>query len=353
MFRSKEIKRYVGFDHTWLIIASILVTGITFPFIFLGDSVKTVDDNGILHSFVGWAFSAALHMANLNIYCYFKRVDEKEGRGISIKRFFRRNYPIHLLVTGVITVLTSIGPFEWVGMDCNSTTLVKSLIGTSLLMSVIIGFYESAYYMMAFGKAEKEKEKLKRENIESQLEVLKSQVQPHFLFNSLNTLASIIPEEPKTAVKYVQNLSKVYRYILEIKDKKLIPVYEEMKCVQAYLFMLETRFGGNLRCNVVLENIEDNHYIVPLSIQMLVENAVKHNIISTKKPLTISITSQGAELKVWNNLQLKQEDEVTSTGTGLKNIANRYQITAGKKVQVLEDNHSFTVNLPLIEVELN
>ncbi|MFK7756130.1 MAG: sensor histidine kinase [Flavobacteriales bacterium] len=353
MFKAKEFKKLIGFNHTWLVICSILITGITFPFIFLGEDGKTADENGLIHSLIGWGFSALLHLANLSIFYYFKKKDAKTNVFTGIKKFFKRNYPLHLVTTAAITVLATYGPFLWVGMDCSPLKLTKSIIGTSILMSIIVGFYETAYYMTAFGKAEKEKEKLKRENIESQLEILKSQVQPHFLFNSLNTLASIIPEEPETAVKYVQNLSKVYRYILEIKDKKLIPVYEEMKCVQAYLFMLETRFGGNLRCNVVMENIQENHHIVPLSVQMLVENAVKHNVISTKKPLTISITREGAELKVWNNLQLKQEDEVASTGTGLKNIANRYQITAGKKVQVLEDIHSFTVHIPLIDVELN
>jgi len=352
MFKAKEFKKLIGFDHTWLVICSILITGITFPFIFLGDEVNNSDENGLMHSLVGWGFSAVLHLANLSIFYYFKKKETKTGTFTGIGKFFRRNYPVHLLTTAIITVLTTYGPFLWVGMDCSPIKLTKSIIGTGILMSIIVGFYEAAYYMTAFGKAEKEKEKLKRENIESQLEILKNQVQPHFLFNSLNTLASIIPEEPETAVKYVQNLSKVYRYILEIKDKKLIPVYEEMKCVQAYLFMLETRFGGNLRCNVVLENIEENHHIIPLSIQMLVENAVKHNIISTKKPLTISITSEGAELKVCNNLQLKKE-EVMSTGTGLKNIANRYEITAGKKVMVQEDLENFSVHIPLIEVSLS
>lgn len=352
MFKTKEFKKLVGFDHRWLILCSVIVTGVTFPFIFLGDDMSSSDGKGMIHSAAGWTFSAILHWANLSIFYTFKNKDSRNKELIGIKKFFRRNYPLHLAVTIITTVIFTYGPFDWLGMDFSPKVLVKSVVGTVILMSIIVGFYEAAYYMTAFGKAEKEKEKLKRENTESQLEILKNQVQPHFLFNSLNTLASIIPAEPEIAVKYVQNLSKVYRYILEIKDKKLIPVYEEMKCVQAYLFMLETRFGGNLRCNVVLENIEENHHIVPLSVQMLVENAVKHNIISTKKPLTISITTEGAELRVSNNLQLKQ-DEVMSTGTGLKNISNRYDITTGRKVIVREDKENFTVHIPLIEVSLS
>ncbi len=352
IFKDKEFKKLVGFDHHKLVIASILVTGISFPFIFLGNEINAVSNKGIMHALIGWFHAGILHFANLFIFYKFKKYDEKRNSVSTIKLFFRRNYPVHFITTVIVTGVMSIGPYQSVGIPCTEALLIKSIIGTIILMSVIVGFYETAFYMNALNLSVKEREKLKRQNVESQLEILKSQVQPHFLFNSLNTLASIIPEEPEVAVQYVQNLSKVYRYILEIKDKKLIPVYEEMKCVHAYLFMLETRFGENLHCNVDLENIEDNHFIVPLSIQMLVENAVKHNVISTKRPLMISITSESGMLKVCNNLQLKDQ-QVISTGTGLENISNRYEITAQKKVLIHEDDETFSVQIPLIEVSLS
>ena len=349
MFKAKEFKELIGFNHTWLVIVSVLVTGTTFPFIFLGELVNQISHEGAFHAIFGWVYSAIVHYVNLLIFYKFKQMDSRKGKITDIKLFFTRDYPVHMLATVLVTLLMSLGPYSQLGLTCNGLVVVKNIIGTSLLVSVIIGFYETAFYMRALKTSLIEREKLKRENVESQLEILKSQVQPHFLFNSLNTLVSIIPDDPDVAVKYVQNLSKVYRYILEIKDKKLIPVYEEMKCVQAYLFMLETRFGSNLRCKISLENIDENHFIVPLSIQMLVENAVKHNVISAKRPLSIEIISKGEELSVTNNLQLKEQD-VISTGTGLQNISSRYLITANKEVKIQEDLESFTVHIPLIEV---
>lgn len=220
----------------------------------------------------------------------------------------------------------------------------------SMTATIVIGaIYETVYTMYLLRHVIVEREKLKKENLRSQLETLKNQVNPHFLFNSLNTLASVIPEDPKLAVEFVQNLSKVYRYILEIRDRELITVREELECINAYRFLLDIRFGNSVSIEERVEDKAQDLQIVPLSLQMLLENAIKHNIVSQKRPLKIEITSNGiGKLIITNNLQKKKEVN-GSTKTGLENIKKRYRILSGKEVEVIVSREHFRVSLPLIQ----
>lgn len=171
------------------------------------------------------------------------------------------------------------------------------------------------------------------------------------MFNSLNTLVSVIPENPDLAVDFVRKLSKVYRYILEIRDRELIPLREELDFLNAYIFLQKSRFGDSLIVNVhINEHLLDDR-IVPLSLQMLMENALKHNIVSVEKPLTVSVESEKDEfLVIKNNLQLKKQ-VMDSTGTGLQNISNRYQFIANRRVETIVTASSFIVTLPLIKTK--
>ncbi len=219
-------------------------------------------------------------------------------------------------------------------------------------VGLTIAIYESIYFFVQAKKSTIESEKLKRENMQSQLDTLRNQVNPHFLFNSLNTLSSIIHEEPDLAVDFVQKLSKVYRYILEIREKDLISLKEELRCIEAYKFLLGIRFGKNFSYEHHIPKEKLDHYLAPLSLQILMENAIKHNIISRKKPLKIklSITEEG-NLLVQNNLQ-KKKLSVSSTKMGLQNIKSRYEILTKQEVQVWEDEQFFNVILPLIRIDM-
>jgi two-component system, LytTR family, sensor kinase len=215
---------------------------------------------------------------------------------------------------------------------------------------VIAGMYESMRYLSLLKKTLVEKEQLERENVVSQLEGLKNQVNPHFLFNSLNTLIHIIPENPDTAVRFVQKLSKVYRYILEIRDTNTTPLSNELEFLKAYIFLLKERFGENLHVNIHdMQGMEERH-IAPLSLQILFENAIKHNIISSEKPLVIDLFIEGDKLIVKNNLQRKNQVQ-EGTGVGLENIKNRYQLVSKKDVAVIITAQSFMVTLPLLDID--
>ena len=188
-------------------------------------------------------------------------------------------------------------------------------------------------------------EKLKRENLVAQYETLKNQVNPHFLFNSLNTISTLITKDPETADRFIKQLSEVYRYVLEYKDKELVDISTELKFIESFLYLHKIRFGDNLVIDIKIR--EHDFYIVPLSIQILVENAVKHNIISANKPLTIEMYCEESYLVVTNNLQKKKIIE-SKDKIGLENIKSRYGMLSDKKVIIEKSDNKFIVKIPLI-----
>jgi two-component sensor histidine kinase len=213
---------------------------------------------------------------------------------------------------------------------------------------MMIAIYESIFFMHQLRKSVQEAEKLKRESLNAELNALKTQVNPHFLFNNLNTLSSIIPENPDMAVEFVQQLSKVYRHILEVQDEQSIPLKDELDVLRAYAFLLQTRFGDNLDITIDVPEEKLKKKIVPLSLQMLMENAIKHNIVSSDKPLKVNVFAENGNLVVRNNLQKKKQVN-ESTGIGLDNIRNRCKLLGNGEVEVTESGTSFTVSIPLIE----
>jgi two-component system, LytTR family, sensor kinase len=217
----------------------------------------------------------------------------------------------------------------------------------------IATIYECFYFSERWEKTVIEAEKLKRENLISQFETLKNQVNPHFLFNSFNTLMTIIPENTEIAVEFVQKLSNVYRYVLNNKDKELVELSTEIAFLKDYIFLHKIRFGENLKVNFNLPESILGTQIPPLTLQMLMENAVKHNIISSEKPLIIDIYLEtNNNIVMENNLQ-KRSIPAESTQVGLQNIINRYKYLSQKVVEIISTTTIFKVSLPIISIEKN
>jgi len=190
--------------------------------------------------------------------------------------------------------------------------------------------------------------KLQKENLQSQFDVLKQQVNPHFLFNSLNVLTSLIRLEPELAEKFTEHLAKVYRYVLENKDNELVTLCTEMSFLDAYIFLINIRFMDKVQVNICVPEEKKNHRIIPLAMQLLIENAIKHNSMSKKSPLVIDIfIDEKNLLNVVNNLQ-EREAHMTSTGVGLKNIQNRYRLL-NNTIPVFEKTEThFIARIPLV-----
>ncbi len=197
-------------------------------------------------------------------------------------------------------------------------------------------------------QAELTQQRLEQESMEGQLRALQTQVNPHFLFNALNSLSSLIGEAPQQAEVFVDKLSNVYRYLLRANEQPLTTVSAELAFIEAYYHLLQTRYGNGLTLSVTVDPAYHDFLIPPLTLQLLVENAVKHNVVSSKRPLYIRIaTTEAGELTVSNTLQKKQS-RVLSNGVGLSNIVAKYKMLNLPALSVIETTDTFTVSLPLL-----
>jgi LytS/YehU family sensor histidine kinase len=218
-----------------------------------------------------------------------------------------------------------------------------------MIATVFIYIFQSGlnFYKLAQEKAS-EAEKLQREYAHVRLQALKSQVNPHFLFNSLSVLSSLVHVSAETSDKFIQQLSKAYRYILEQKDVKWVTLQSELDFLDAYFFLLQIRFDKKIKLVKEIALNETEYTLPPLTLQLLIENAVKHNKMSNNEPLTIKIFNEGEFLIVVNNINKRDQHE-TSTGIGLENIRKRYAYITDKKIDILDGEHQFSVRIPLIK----
>ena len=193
--------------------------------------------------------------------------------------------------------------------------------------------------------------KLQKENLQSQFEVLKQQVNPHFLFNSLNVLSSLIKVEPDLAEAFTEKLSKVYRYVLENKEKDLVTLNTELDFLKAYLFLVDIRFSKKILVDINIEKSYYDYLVLPIAVQMLIENAIKHNTYSKSEPLTIDIfIDNDNNLTMTNNLRAR-ETKMISTGVGLENIKRRYALISDKKPKFSKTDEQFIAQLPLLKAD--
>ena len=216
-----------------------------------------------------------------------------------------------------------------------------------LITVVMLTIYYTFYYYKSTRDSQVKEQKKIAGSAAASFDALKNQLDPHFLFNSLNVLTSLIEENPKAATKFTTSLSKVYRYVLEQKNKDLVTLQEELEFAQLYMSLLKMRFEDSIEYNTPqqLENPEAK--VVPLSLQLLLENAVKHNMVTPSKRLIITIYEQDGALVVKNNIQPIQVVK-KSSGVGLQNIRQRYQLLTDRPVLISELNNEFVVALPLL-----
>lgn len=194
--------------------------------------------------------------------------------------------------------------------------------------------------------AEIEIKNLKLSNLEAQKQVLLQQLQPHFLFNALSTLKSLITENPEEGENYVVKLSEFLRYSIQAHAKEVVFLSEELRFTQDYIDLQKMRFGEALHCEVVIPDVILSKKIPVYALQTLVENAIKHNTFTTKKPLLINIGYGNNRLKVSNNKQIKQL--INPSGTGLTNLNRRYQIVANKEIEIINQENEFVVFIHLL-----
>jgi LytS/YehU family sensor histidine kinase len=222
---------------------------------------------------------------------------------------------------------------------------------TSTIFSIVITIMISLFmhgraFFINWRQVAINAEKLKQENMAARYESLKNQVNPHFLFNSFNALTNLVYEDPDKAVKFIKQLSDVYRYVLDTRDKEVVPLDQEMRFLQSYLYLQKIRFGDKLVIQFDVDGLKTQ--VAPLALQMLIENAIKHNVVSEDDPLHIHVFADNGFLVVENNLQKKTSLGEPSAGVGLENICRRYEYLSSAKAEVRQTSDKFIVRLPLI-----
>lgn len=263
-------------------------------------------------------------------------------------------YPFKRLIIGVAStvVFTSIIAIIMIKLWEFSRNIRYDSYWEIILMSLIITFLISLFlhsreFLLQWRQTAVEAERYQKQSISAQYESLKNQVNPHFLFNSLNALTNLVYEDQDKAVKFIKQLSEVYRYVLDTREKEVVALEEEVKFAQSYIYLQEIRFGSNLKIDFQLNGVSG--YVAPLALQLLLENAIKHNIISRDEPLRIDVFAQNGFVHIKNNLQRKSVLEEGKSGIGLDNIRNRYKFLTDQQVIIEETADSFLVKLPIID----
>lgn len=254
---------------------------------------------------------------------------------------------IAMAVYTVATVYLLAKFFEWL-WNFDMGNGMESMLYTSVGIAFVITlFMTSRSFLFNWRSMAVNAEKLNKESVIAQYEALKSQVNPHFLFNSLNVLTNLVYSDQDKAASFIKKLAEVYRYVLDTRQMELVSLEEELAFAESYIFLLRIRFGDNLK----IENQIDSKVgkVVPLSIQMLLENAVKHNEVSAEQPLEVKLFIQDGFIIVSNTLKLKSNMLEGNSGVGLQNIKRRYEFLTPQKVTIENTQGSFIVRIPVLQ----
>jgi two-component system, LytTR family, sensor kinase len=309
----------------------------------------------VWHDWRIWVFSFPLIylVGVLTWYSHisYDRYVEKKYPGLnqSAQRILRKSLvAIFIMPPGILLIFLLYDQFSILGYQLQQWDLVKGLILGLCVNLVFETLYESDYLLGQYKKTRLEKESLRQLSLQQEFETLKGQVNPHFLFNCFNTLSSLIAEDRDKAEVFLNELSKVYRYLLRNNEDGLTTVQNEIRFIESYYRLLQTRHGEAVQLHIDIDKRYDQYLLPSLTLQLLVENVVKHNVLSKNKPLVVDIfTTAGNKLVVNNNLQ-RRTVKAPSNKVGLENIRAKYALLKQPGFQVMEDKNNFTVVLPLI-----
>lgn len=272
----------------------------------------------------------------------------------AINRYDIRQYQLWLILFGLLMGVVLLSPYLsrlqwwWFRDILNYHTYATVQYAKDLVILVVTFLFTMTIYLMKQNHlAVVGMQRLDFENLQNRYTALKNQTDPHFLFNCLNTLNGLIGRDDRRAQEYVQELAMVFRHTM--RDKVVVRLSEELEFVKSYLYLMCIRYFDGLK---VVWHIDDkylDYYVIPSGLQILVENAIKHNIASAKIPLTISISTKEDKIVVENKLQLREQSTSSSTGVGLDNLMEQYRLVFGKDIDIVSKDGQFSVSLPLIK----
>jgi sensor histidine kinase YesM len=276
-------------------------------------------------------------------------------------KFPWEKYPVWHIILGILLILvfsmfTSVMIYylnRWI-LDTEPGYWQRMLpirIGTLIAFTVIILVHESVLLFYKWKNELTRAANLEKENLRSKFDALKNHINPHFLFNSLGTLASLIRSDPGKAEKYTDEFARIYRYLLDVNSNEIVTIGEEVSFINSYVFLQQIRFGDGFSFQNSVDPFFHASYILPLTLQLLVENALKHNTTQVASPLIIEVFADAARhmLVVRNNYQPRGNGE--TTGTGLRNLEERYSSFLGRSIRYGREDRYFVVEIPIISEE--
>lgn len=342
--KERRIRR-LGFDDKWFTIIGILLLGLSAVYVFNIGIAQLTTIELIITFAVSLFFSICDWLINRFILIRL-RVLYPNLRD-SVKRITLLFIGTFITVILVDFVGVSLVSMIADNVSYNLQERARSLVGVLFLTTMVMAIYEAVYFFVLLKNSVREEEQAKQAIIQAELDALRNQAQPHFFFNTMNTLRDIIDQNSKEdARKFVDKLSDMYRFLLESGNNNLISLESELTFAKAYVHIQSERFGENLKLNWNIPETLEGKLIAPMSLQLLLENAIKHNVISKAKPLEININVSDSFINVMNKIQ-KKSSQLPSTKMGLKNIEKRYALLSDRPVEIINDGEHFSVTLPL------
>lgn len=345
---NKEVRiKYLGFNDFWFSVVGILIISFVTFFLF-NPSLNAISfieaifswGVGLLFTMVDWTINRYSMILLRKKYPAFR--DDAKRITLFFIAIVCTVVSVDFIGTSLLTLIPGVNPLDY-------QSRIKVLLSIVLITVMTMAIYEAIYFYIRLKKSVREEEQSKQAVVQAQLDALRNQAQPHFFFNTLNTLRDIIDQNSKEDAKeFVDKLSEIYRFLLESGNADVITIKDELKFAKAYIHVQAERFGDNLKLYWNIPETALHTMIVPMSLQLLLENAIKHNVISNAKPLSIHVVIEDEKLVVRNKIQPKST-QLPSTGLGLKNIEQRYSLIAGKPIEIVNDERQFTVSLPLLK----
>ncbi len=343
--KEKQLK-YIGFNDFWFIVIGCLILSSITDYLFNGCSfIKYPLDQALVNFSISLFFCICNWFIMRSVMVYLRK------KFPEFKDNLKRVLLLLFTITASILLVDQLGQLLLsyvIGNSYNHGLRSLILVPVFLISIMTMAIYEAIYFYYRLKKSVQEEEQAKQVLIQSQLDALRNQAQPHFLFNSLNTLRDIIDQDTKEDAKqFVNKLSEVYKFILDSGNANLITLRDELKFAKAYTHIQSERFGSNLRINWQIDDSFLDSMVAPMSLQLLLENAIKHNVASRSNPLEITVKTVDNQLCIENNLQPKST-KLASTKIGLKNIQKRYSLLTERKIKIEKDTERFIVTLPLL-----
>lgn len=326
----------------------MILTGIVLSFVMKQTLYDVPQDHPLLYDYLVTIFiTVFVWEGNLRIDFW---LNKNYSWVVNAKKRFVIQFLVAMIYSA-ITIYAIMLLYHYI--TCCSAWEKRSLMLNSFYIGLVVSFilltFEvSGQFFKNWKQSLIEVEKYKTESAQAQLQNLKDQINPHFLFNNLSVLSSLVYKNQDKAVDFINQLSKVYRYLLDSKNNELVTLEDEMTFLKSYIYLLSIRFEDSLKFDILIDDALNQKVLPPMTLQMLVENAIKHNEVSNAMPLMISIKSNQQTICVSNPLQKRTNVEASSK-TGLQNIQARYSFMTDEKVVIEEMNNSFSVTIPLLQ----